>query len=349
MIPELFRIPFTGITVKSYGVMMVVGFLAAVWLIQRLARSINLDREKITNTALYALISGVVGARLFYVIHHFGEYQDNILGIFAVWNGGLEFVGGFLMAIAVVLIYVYYNKLPLRTYLDLLAIGLMLGLAFGRIGCFLNGCCFGKPCDLPVAVTFPYDSHCYNSQVRPDFSRNRAEPYVDLPTEYFGYVDDNGNWMPAWDENKYQAYLRDFEDLSFEQQKAVREGQYRAEPVYPTQIISSINAFILCGSLYVFWVRLGRYKPGMTFGLMLALYGPTRFLIEFIRDDNPYEYGWWTIGRGLTISQNLGLYLAVFGIIMMVIFSRQKPVLNDEQLENVLSRKDDSDEGNSSG
>src|SRR4030042_54505 len=174
MHPELFRIPFTEMTVKSYGVLMALGFIAAIYVIRGLSRGMGENAEHITTAALYSLIAGVVGSRIFYVVHYFQQFRGKGIGeMFAVWKGGLELLGGVLLAILVIFIYLRAQKLPIRRYLDILAVGLMLALAFGRIGCFLNGCCFGRPTDFPISVRFPYGSLSYQSQIRPDEARNR--------------------------------------------------------------------------------------------------------------------------------------------------------------------------------
>ena len=179
MYPKLFKIPFIDWSVPTYGLMMVIGFLAAVYLIRRLSRDITSNPQLITNASLYALIAGVVGARLFYVVHYFDRFQGRPASVFAVWEGGLEFLGGVILAIAVLLFYLRWHKLPIRHYFDILAIGLMLGLAFGRIGCFLIGDCFGKPAELPWAIRFPYSSDVYRSQVYPALKRNRPAPQLE--------------------------------------------------------------------------------------------------------------------------------------------------------------------------
>ena len=327
MYPELFNIPFTELTVKSYGLMMVIGFLAAVSLIRRLSRNITSNPQLITNAALYSLIAGVVGARLFYVVHYFETFRDDPLSVFAIWKGGLELLGGVIFAITVIILYLRYHKLPVRRYLDILAIGLMLALVFGRIGCFLNGCCFGKPTDLPWAVRFPYGSLAYDSQSSEDLGRGRDKPYLQLPSDFFGYVEKENGWYPA---------LKAYEDLTLEQKYMVKNGLYRCLGVHPTQLYSSANAAVLCLILYVFWRRSlnaggksNRKKlfagPGCTFGLMFVIYGISRFFMEFVRDDNPFEYDWWAIYKGGTVSQNLGIYLATLGIVLMLIFQRFKP------------------------
>ncbi len=327
MYPELFNIPFTELTVKSYGLMMVIGFLGAVFLIRRLSRNITPDPQLITNAALYSLIAGVVGARLFYVVHYPEMFRDDPLSVFAIWKGGLELLGGVVLAITVIILYLMYHKLPVRRYLDILAIGLMLALVFGRIGCFLNGCCFGKPTDLPWAVRFPYGSLSYHSQTSEDLGRGRDKPYLQLPSDFFGYVEKENGWYTA---------LKAYEDLTPEQKYMVKNGLYRCLGVHPTQLYSSANAAVLCLILYVFWRRSlnaggksNRKKlfamPGGTFGLMFVIYGVSRFFMEFVRDDNPFEFSWWAIYKGATVSQNLGIYLTILGIILMLIFQRFKP------------------------
>ncbi len=329
MYPELFKLPFIHTTVKSYGLMMVVGFLMALWLLKRLCRSFISNPQIITNIALYALVAGVAGARLFHIIHYYDKFRANPVELLYIWQGGLEFYGGVLLAMAVIIIYMIYYKLPVRQCLDVLAVGLMLGLAFGRIGCFLNGCCFGKPANIPWAVTFPsfiekkedktyYPSFVFESQINPNSKRNRSEPQLKLPDDYFEYTNVNGI-----------KYLKPYEDLTIKQQIEVTEGKYRPLPVHPTQLYESIGAGILCLIAYLF-LRKSRsipdkhnehkflIKPGFVFSLMFILYGIMRFLIEFLRDDNPYEFD------GLTVSQNLSIPMIVLGVVLIAVFQRMQ-------------------------
>jgi phosphatidylglycerol:prolipoprotein diacylglycerol transferase len=324
MYPELFEIPFTHVTLKSYGLMMVIGFLAAVFLIRHLSRNITPDPQLITNAALYSLIGGVVGARLFYVIHYFEHFKEDPVSVFSIWHGGLELLGGVILAITIIFFYLLRHKLPVRHYLDVLAIGLMLALVFGRIGCFLNGDCFGKPTELPWGIRFPYDSFVCRSQVSPNLQRNRPDPQLELPVDFYGYFDEQDRWYSG---------LKPYKELSPELKNSVDKGPFRCLPVHPTQLYSSANALFLCLILYLFWRRSRNAessknpkklfaKPGCTFALMFMLYGITRFLIEFLRDDNPFEHGWWAIYKGGTVSQNLGIYLLIFGLVLMLIFQR---------------------------
>jgi phosphatidylglycerol:prolipoprotein diacylglycerol transferase len=320
MLPELIEIPFIHLTVKSYGLMMVIGFLACVSLIRHLSRDFTPNPQHITNAALYSLVGGVVGARLFFILHYPDKFQSNPLEIFSIWEGGLELAGGVVAAIFVILFYMRYHKLPVRRYLDVIAIGLMLVLVFGRIGCFLNGCCYGKPTNLPWGLRFPYYSIAYHSQINPDFDRNRSEPHLELPDEFFGYTDEEGN--------RYSG-LKPYEYLTVKQQIEVTEGKYRCLSVHPTQLYSSGIAAFWCLMLYLFWRRAqkaelsgnsGKFltKPGCTFALMFIVYGTTRFLMEYLRDDNPFEFD------GLTISQNIGIAMVALGVILMAVFKKMK-------------------------
>ena len=319
MYPELFEIPFIHVTLKSYGLMMVIGFLAAVSLIRYLSRNITPNPQLVTNAALYALVGGVVGARLFYVIHYFDHFKTDPLSIFKIWYGGLELVGGVIIAIAIIFLFLIYHKLPIRRYLDIIAIGLMLALVFGRIGCFLFGCCFGKPTELPWGIRFPYNSIAYLSQINADLNRNRPKPHLELPREeYLSFIDTDGNWHP-----------KQYEELTEQQKFEVTKGQYRCLPVHPTQLYSSANAVFWLMILYLFWRRSQKSelenntkkfftRPGSTFALMFIVYGLSRFFLEFLRDDNPFEFD------GLTISQNIGIAMVILGVVFMVVFQRMK-------------------------
>ena len=288
---------------------MVIGFLVAVALMRRFMKRSGQNPEFITNIAMYALISGIIGARVFYVVHHHDLFVGRFRDIFAVWQGGLEFLGGVLTGIVFLWLYLWKQKLPKRLYLDILAIGLMVGLGFGRVGCFLNGCCYGKCSSVSWTVQFPYGSPAFHSQTRPDTFRDRNEPQLDLPADYYDK----------------EGYLKPFDDLTPTQQEAVTKGALRTLPVYPTQLYSSVNAFLLAGLLSLVWLKIGRKKPGIVSSLMLILYGITRFGLEMIRDDNPFEDAGWILYKGGTVSQNIGIYLIIAGLILLTIFATRKP------------------------
>lgn len=169
MHPELFTLPVVGITIKTYGFCLTVGFLSAVWFAMRRAQRVKADPDVLLDLCFLSLLFGVGGARVFYVIHYwqtqFAPVPNKLLAIIDIRQGGLEFLGGLLGAMGAVFLYLYVKKRSIRLYLDIMAPGAMWGLAFGRLGCFFNGCCFGGLCltaadqpQFPWAVEFPFGS-----------------------------------------------------------------------------------------------------------------------------------------------------------------------------------------------
>jgi phosphatidylglycerol:prolipoprotein diacylglycerol transferase len=134
---------------------MALAFFISLSLIEREARLRKLDASKITNLCLLIFIFGLLGARVMYVLANMPYYKDNLFEIILLHHGGLMFHGGFITGLLASWLYLKKTKLPLWPVLDILAQFLPLGQAIGRIGCFLNGCCFGREADLPWAMTFP--------------------------------------------------------------------------------------------------------------------------------------------------------------------------------------------------
>jgi phosphatidylglycerol:prolipoprotein diacylglycerol transferase len=145
----------TNITIYWYGIMVALGFICAVLMLMLNRKHAKISSEQISDIALYGMISGILGARIFYVVEFWDQYSGNLREIVRIDHGGLVFYGGFICAITVVLIYCRRKKLPVLNILDIFGPAMAIGHAFGRIGCFLNGCCYGKPSDISCAVRFP--------------------------------------------------------------------------------------------------------------------------------------------------------------------------------------------------
>ncbi len=163
MKPILFRIPLPylgSFPIRTYGLMLVIGFLAGWRLAVWRAKKERLPEEVFLDFGLWALIGGVIGARIFHFVQNYETYRT-FWDFFKIWQGGLVFYGGFFGALVANIIFIKKKGLPLRKTLDVAAPSLALALGFSRIGCFLNGCCFGKPTNLPWAVTFPVGSFPY--------------------------------------------------------------------------------------------------------------------------------------------------------------------------------------------
>jgi phosphatidylglycerol:prolipoprotein diacylglycerol transferase len=175
MRPELFTIPILNFPVKSYGFMLMVGFLTGVWFAMRRAERVKADPDVVLNCGFVALFSGVIGARLFYVIHYwksqFAWQSSPFVAALNITSGGMEAYGGLLLGAVCVMGYLLIKKQSWRLYLDIAAPAGMWGLGITRIGCFLNGCCWGAVClnpqheaAVPWAVRFPFGSNAFNQQ-----------------------------------------------------------------------------------------------------------------------------------------------------------------------------------------
>lgn len=153
----------------SYGAMVMLGFLVGVWMAERRAARIGITPEHCLDMGLTGILAGLGGARLFHVIENWEQYtpfgEDGwvaLLDVFKLWQGGLVFYGAFIAAILAAVVYCRRAKIDVVKFLDLAAPSLIAGQAFGRLGCFLNGCCFGKVCAAPWAVHFPEGSMPYH-------------------------------------------------------------------------------------------------------------------------------------------------------------------------------------------
>jgi phosphatidylglycerol:prolipoprotein diacylglycerol transferase len=167
-LPKLFP---DGLPIRGYGLMVLTGVIAGILMAIHRAKQVGLSPEIILSMAFSFLVCGIAGARLFYVIEYWDsrfksdDWRETIINVLKFTEGGLVIYGALLGAAVAVVWYVWRHKLPLLAISDLIAPSLLIGLAFGRIGCFLNGCCYGGECDLPWAVTFPRDSLPYVEQI----------------------------------------------------------------------------------------------------------------------------------------------------------------------------------------
>lgn len=149
-------IKFGQIAIYTYGLMIAIGFIAGITVAKKEAVRTGENPEKITDLCFYILIAAIVFSRIFYVATALDMFIDDPLEVFKIWNGGLTFYGGFLGAAVTAFIYLKKEKIPFWKTADILAPALALGHFFGRIGCFFAGCCHGKVCDLPWAITFTH-------------------------------------------------------------------------------------------------------------------------------------------------------------------------------------------------
>ena len=152
MYPVLLKIG--SLSLYTYGFFVALGFVVGIFVARHEAVRLEEDQDKIMDLCFYVLIAAIVGSRLFYVLTNLSIFISDPLEVFRIWNGGLIFYGGFVIALITAIIYVKQKGISLFKTADVMAPALAVGHAIGRIGCFFAGCCYGKPCDLPWAVTF---------------------------------------------------------------------------------------------------------------------------------------------------------------------------------------------------
>lgn len=152
MLPELFRIGWFAL--PTYGALLGVGFLAALWLFRRRSGLFGSDAETATDLGVWILLAGLVGARVLLVIVEWPHYVTSWEAAKGLIRAGGVFYGGLIGATLVAALFLRSRKLDFWRVADAAAPCVALGQAIGRLGCFAAGCCWGRACDLPWAVTF---------------------------------------------------------------------------------------------------------------------------------------------------------------------------------------------------
>ncbi len=149
--------------------MMALAFLAGLWTASRRSLRVGIAADTILDLGPWLIIGGILGARLFYVVSFWREqFAGQPFGeLFKVWRGGLVYYGGFIGASIACIVYAQWKKLPMWKLGDIMAPSIALGSAIGRIGCLLNGCCYGRVCNLPWAIHFPPGNQTYPYGVHP--------------------------------------------------------------------------------------------------------------------------------------------------------------------------------------
>jgi len=163
MYPTLFKIGF--FEVHSYGFLLALSFLLGILLATYRAKSFGIPPGAIMDISVIVVVASIVGARFFYVVFHLDEFRGRWLDTInpiqpsgQIGIAGLTLFGGLLLAIACSFLYMGIKRLPLLRTADVIAPSVALGIFLTRIGCFLNGCCFGKPTDSFLGLVFPKSS-----------------------------------------------------------------------------------------------------------------------------------------------------------------------------------------------
>lgn len=345
-----------GLAIRGYGLFLMLGILAGIGMCQWRARQIGIDREKILSLCFWLVVLGLVGARLFYVVQKWDSYASSkslgemLARLADMTEGGLVVYGSLFGGLVAWYCFCRWNKLSLWKVADVMAPGMMAGLALGRIGCLMNGCCFGGPCEVPgMGVSFPAGSPAYYRQLETgDLLGISMEevPSADGSTEWdvravepLSPADKHGiragdriERMAIPDDVWLRAIQRDGLRLSAVERSSVlvqrsagplvviplAELPRYSLPTWPSQLYSAITAFLLCWLLWFYYPF--RKRDGELMALVLILYSVARFLEEIVRVD---EAGF--AGTSFTVSQwiSTGCFLA--GLALLVAVRRERP------------------------
>jgi len=161
------------VPVYGYGTMLFLGFLTAAWVAARRLTHYGYDGEIAWDVGMWGFIAGILGARLFFIAQYSERFfiqgrstAEVLKSLVNLPDGGLVFYGGLIGGVLGYFVFCYFRRVRPLAFADIAITSLFIGMAFGRIGCLLNGCCYGDVCDLPWAVTFPQNSVPYVSELQ---------------------------------------------------------------------------------------------------------------------------------------------------------------------------------------
>jgi len=348
-----------GLPIRGYGVMLLCAMGAGVTLSVYRARQKGLDPEIILSLATWLFITGIVGARAFYVIKNWPDFlrpnSENpaliptLIGILDVTKGGLVVYGGMLAGGLTLAAFVKKYRLAGLALSDLIVPGVVLGMAIGRIGCFLHGCCYGGVCGLPWAVEFPYNSPPHLQQVQQGqlplhgiVLRDTGSAPAIVRRVEAGSTAAAAGIKPGDHIVEVQGYpvatadgtIRRLLDVPAEsgevsvrlagEQVARRwstAGSERSLPVHPSQIYSAVDALLLC--LFLLAYEPYKRREGELTALLLTIHPISRFLIEMIRVDEAA-----VLGTGFSIAQIVSIVILVgaAGLWLYLLKSPSRPL-----------------------
>ncbi|MGD9040706.1 MAG: prolipoprotein diacylglyceryl transferase, partial [Desulfobacteraceae bacterium] len=154
MYPHLFSIG--PLTIHSYGLFVALGFAVGFLVMLKIGKAQGIRSQQVMDIGFIVILMAIIGSRLAYVVMNFPHYRAHPIDIIKIWEGGVVFSGGLVAVVLVMIWYLRRHHLAFWPIGDLCAPGIAIGQAIGRLGCLMAGCCYGKPTDLPWAVTFTH-------------------------------------------------------------------------------------------------------------------------------------------------------------------------------------------------
>lgn len=331
----------TGLPIRGFGVLLLFAVLAGLAMANHMARRAGFDVEQIQGMSFWLIIGGIAGARGLYVALNWRDFVSpsivaTIQKVVMINFGGIVVYGSMLGGFATLAWLCYRKKLPLLAITDILVPAFLIGAAIGRIGCFMNGCCFGGICEPPEwGVRFPVNSPPYVHQVESgalhglqvawDESKKHAVVTAVYPEGPGASEMQVGDVVLAVAGVKVTSE-KDFKNLGerwqirhmaidLERGGEKKSVSWTLNPpksslaVYPAQIYSAIDAGLLC---FLTWAYYPYRRRDGELVVMILFFNPlTRILLEIIRDDEPSRFG-----TTLTISQLLAVGMMIAAVIL---------------------------------
>lgn len=281
--------------IPSFGLMVAIAFLVCHYLLTKEFSRRNIKEKIIDDIIFYAIISAILGSKIYYVIetNSFGQFFQNIENIFVKFfsgnfsefilelqsfGSGLVFNGGFICALILISTYIYMHKLDFLFLTDIITPYILLGHGIGRIGCFLVGDDYGVPSNLPWAVSF-------------------------------------SDGLPP---TTVDTFLTDFKFLNYSELDLsvyLIEGQNSIVSVHPTQIYEMILYFIGFFLIKHFYSVLN-FKKGSIFSTYLIVAGFSRFIVEFLRTNEKYMFN-------LSSAQYISIIMFLSGFLFLIYLSKK--------------------------
>lgn len=337
-----------GLPVRGYGVLLLCGVLSAIWIALRRVEKIGISRESFFSLATWTVLTGIVGARLFYIIQKWEELDGSTITAklytsLQFTEGGLVVYGSVIGGLIAIVLWSRKNQQSLLPLADAIAPAFFIGLAFGRVGCLLNGCCYGGVCEAPLpSIVFPVGSPAYMDQLASGKligmntagvpSSDHAQPIESVK---------EGSWATSAGIKAGQKLVaveivpsatnRPVSPLAppiLNSTVQVDTKLYRLEssqlptrslPVHPSQIYAAIGGALLC--LWTISLSTLTNRAGIVFGASLIAYGLLRIIEEIIRVDELGQFG-----TSFSIAQWISA-IGILGGALLVWFANRGPAV----------------------
>jgi len=284
------------IDIHWYGVMMALGFLAATANCVYLGRKSGKDASFISDLLCWIMVSGIIGARLAHVTANFGDYRDDPISVLYIHRGGLIYYGGFIGAAVGILLFARLRRENLLGLYDMVAVAAPLSHAMGRLGCMLNGCCYGKVTHGITGIRYPLDSAVGWSHFRHQLIENEQVRTLMAKLRFSQISDD-----------KFATNLSDMVNRG-----VISRTDGLSLPVHPAQLYEAALNILLYAVLMWFFFR--KKQDGRIAALYLLGYPAIRFAVEFTRGDSIHLQNMF----GLTVAQIVSILLFVAGIVAWI-------------------------------